>query len=151
MISGVEVKQLKFIPDERGMLMEILRADDPLFEDFGQVYLSTVYPGVVKGWHCHHVQTDFICVVKGMLKFVLYDDRPGSSTRGEVLELFAGEQNPVLIKVPPYVWHGMKGVGAEPAYMLNCPTRVYNYQQPDEYRRSPEDPAVPYDWQLRHG
>jgi len=133
------------------MLMEILRADDPLFRKFGQVYVSTIYPGVVKGWHCHHVQTDYVTILKGMVKLVLYDDREGSPTRGEVAELFAGEQNPVLVVVPPFVWHGMKGVGAEPAYMLNCPTETYSYEQPDEFRRPPDDPGIPYDWQLKQG
>ncbi|MBM3315330.1 dTDP-4-dehydrorhamnose 3,5-epimerase [candidate division WOR-3 bacterium] len=151
MISGVEVRPLRRIPDERGMLMEILRADDPLFRKFGQVYVSTIYPGVVKGWHCHHVQTDYVTILKGMVKLVLYDDREGSPTRGEVAELFAGEQNPVLVVVPPFVWHGMKGVGAEPAYMLNCPTETYSYEQPDEFRRPPDDPGIPYDWQLKQG
>jgi dTDP-4-dehydrorhamnose 3,5-epimerase len=151
MISGVEVKQLKRIPDERGMLMEILRSDEPLFEKFGQVYVSTVYPGVVKGWHLHKTQTDNIVILKGMAKLVIYDEREGSPTRGEVQELFVGEQNPVLVKIPPHLWHGMKGVGPEPAYMLNCPTEAYNYERPDEYRRPPDDPKIPYDWGLKHG
>lgn len=133
------------------MLMEILRADDPLFQKFGQVYVSTVYPGVVKGWHCHHRQTDFIAVIKGMVKLVLYDDRDSSATRGQVVELFVGEQNPVLVMIPPYVWHGVKGIGTRLAWMLNCPTEPYDYDQPDEFRRSPDDPTIPYDWELRHG
>jgi len=37
MIDGVKVKKLKVIPDERGRLMEMLRADDDLFVKFGQV------------------------------------------------------------------------------------------------------------------
>src|SRR5512137_371564 len=99
MIQGVLVKQLKPIPDERGMVMEILRSDDELFAKFGQVYLSVVYPGVVKGWHFHKVQTDYFAIVKGMAKVVLYDPRDGSPTRGEVQELFIGEQNPVLLVI----------------------------------------------------
>ena len=63
MIDGVIVKPLKVIPDERGWLMEMLRADDPFFQKFGQCYLTVVYPGVVKGWHYHKKQTDhFVCV-----------------------------------------------------------------------------------------
>lgn len=150
MIEGVSVRPLRQIPDERGTLIEILRSDEPLFQKFGQVYISTVYPGVVKGWHCHHHQTDFIAVVKGMVKLVLYDERDSSVTRGQVVELFVGEQNPVLVVIPPYVWHGVKGIGTEPAWMLNCPTEPYNYDQPDEFRRPPDDPAIPYNWGLRH-
>jgi dTDP-4-dehydrorhamnose 3,5-epimerase len=151
MINGVKLKKLRPIPDERGMVMELLRSDDELFEKFGQVYLSTVYPGVVKGWHYHKIQTDNFAIVRGMAKVVLYDDRDGSSTRGELAELFIGEQNPVLLKIPPMVLHGVKGIGAEPAYMINCPTEPYDPEHPDEYRRPPDDPAIPYDWQRKEG
>jgi dTDP-4-dehydrorhamnose 3,5-epimerase len=151
MIKGVILKQLKPIPDERGMVMEILRSDDPEFRSFGQVYLSTIYPGVVKGWHFHKAQTDHIAIIKGMVKFVLYDNRPGSGTKGELMELFIGEQNPVLVTVPAEVLHGMKGVGVEPAYMVNCPTEPYNHAQPDEFRRAPDDPSIPYDWGRKDG
>jgi len=151
MISGVKVKKLKMIPDERGMVMELLRADEELFSKFGQVYLSTVYPGIVKGWHFHKVQTDNFCIIKGMAKVVLYDPRPDSASRGEVQEFFMGEQNPVLLQIPPGVVHGMKGIGNGPAYMVNCPTEPYDHDQPDEFRRPPNDPEIPYNWRLKEG
>ncbi|HEX7880230.1 MAG TPA: dTDP-4-dehydrorhamnose 3,5-epimerase family protein, partial [Candidatus Eisenbacteria bacterium] len=115
MIDGVILKPLKVIPDERGFLMEILRKDDPFFKEFGQVYLTVVYPDVVKGWHYHRKQTDHFCVVKGMSKVVLYDSREGSRTFGEVNEFFLGDHNRTLLVIPPLVLHGMKGVGTEPA------------------------------------
>ena len=62
MIQGAAVKHLKLIADERGRLMEILRSDEALFSRFGQVYMTTTYPQVVKAWHCHKKQDDFICV-----------------------------------------------------------------------------------------
>jgi dTDP-4-dehydrorhamnose 3,5-epimerase len=149
MIEGVQSKRLKVIPDERGLLMEMLRCDDPLFQKFGQVYLSVVYPGVVKGWHYHRNQTDHFVFVKGMAKVVLYDRREGSPTRGEVNEFFMGEHNPLLLLIPPGVLHGMKGVGTEPAFLVNIPTEPYNYENPDEYRVDPRSPEVPYDWNLK--
>src|SRR5512139_3200801 len=103
MIDGVKIKVLKVIPDERGRLMEMLRADDELFIKFGQVYLTSAYPGVVKGWHYHKEQTDNMVVVKGMMKIVLYDARPGSPTHREVNEFFMGEHNPLLLQIPPFV------------------------------------------------
>src|SRR4030066_1948114 len=115
MIEGVMVKQLKVIPDERGRLMEILRCDEEMFEKFGQVYLTTGYPGVVKAWHYHKGQTDHFCVVKGMMKVVLYDPRDGSLTKGEVNEFFLGEHRPILLKIPPLVYHGFKTVSMEEA------------------------------------
>ena len=100
MIDGVIVKKLKLISDERGYLMEMLRADDPFFQKFGQVYLTVAYPGVVKGWHYHKVQTDHFIGVSGMIKVVLYDNRKESKTYGEVNEFFMGELNPMLLVIP---------------------------------------------------
>ena len=151
MIDGVCTKKLRIIPDERGWLMEMLRCDDGVFKKFGQVYLSTVYPGVVKGWHYHKIQTDNFTVVKGMAKVVLYDGREDSSTYGEVNEFFMGERNPILLVIPPLVLHGMKGIGTEPAYLINCPTEPYNYDSPDEHRVAPDSGEVPYDWKLKEG
>lgn len=151
MIQGVEIKKLRVIPDERGLVMEILRADDSFFQKFGQVYLSMIYPGVIKGWHYHKIQTDHFAIIKGMAKVVLYDQRPNSTTYKEINEFFLGEQNPCLLVIPPLVVHGMKGIGTEPAYLINCPTETYNYEQPDEYRIDPFDPQIPYEWNLKHG
>jgi dTDP-4-dehydrorhamnose 3,5-epimerase len=151
LIEGVRIKELRLIPDERGFLMEILRSDDEIFEEFGQVYVTVAYPGVVKGWHYHKIQTDFFTVVRGMMKIVLYDSRPDSPTKGEVNEFFMGELNPLLITIPPGVLHGMKAVGAEPGYVVNCPTRPYDREEPDEYRVDPHDNDIPYDWARKDG
>ncbi len=151
MIEGVKVKKLKVIPDERGRLMEILRCDEEIFEKFGQVYLSTTYPGVVKGWHFHKVQTDNIACVKGMLKLVLFDNRDGSASSGEVNEFFIGEHNPMLVQVPRGVYHGWKCISGEEAMVINCPSEAYNYSQPDEYRVDPHNNDIPYKWERRDG
>jgi dTDP-4-dehydrorhamnose 3,5-epimerase len=151
MIDGVMIKKLKVIPDERGRLMEILRMDDEMFRGFGQVYMTTAYPGVVKGWHYHKKQYDSMAVVKGMMKIVLYDGRQGSSTYGEVNEIFAGENNPVLVHIPPYVYHGFKCISTEEAIVINTPNDAYNYQEPDEFRVHPHDNDIPYDWNRKDG
>ncbi len=151
MIEGVVVKKLKVLPDERGRLMEILRSDDEIFQAFGQVYMTTAYPGVVKGWHYHKKQFDNMAVVKGMMKIVLYDARKDSGTYGEVNVFFAGEHNPVLIHIPPFVYHGFKCVSAEEAIVVNTPTEVYRYDEPDEFRLHPHDNDIPYDWNRKDG
>ncbi len=151
MIEGVRTKELKMIPDERGRLMEMLRSDDPLFIKFGQIYLTTAYPGVVKGWHYHKKQIDNFMVVRGMMKVVLYDNREGSRTFGEVNEFFMGDRRPLLLQIPAGVYHGFKGIGTEEALVINCPTEVYNYDEPDEYRVHPYDNDIPYDWSRQDG
>jgi dTDP-4-dehydrorhamnose 3,5-epimerase len=151
MIEGVMIKKLKVIPDERGRLMEILRIDDEMFKKFGQVYMTTAYPGVVKGWHYHKKQYDNMAVVKGMMKIVLYDGRLDSSTHSEINEFFAGEHNPVLIHIPPYVYHGFKCVSQEEAVVVNTPTEAYDYSEPDEFRVHPHDNEIPYEWDRKDG
>ena len=151
MIAGVVTKALRVIPDERGFLMEVLRCDDEIYGGFGQVYVTVAYPGVVKGWHYHKEQTDCMTVIRGMAKIVLYDLRENSPTRGEINEFFVGERNPLLIRIPVGVAHGMKAIGTEAAYMLNTPDRPYAYQDPDEFRLPPHGGPIPYDWSRKDG
>ncbi len=151
MIKGVKVKKLKVIPDERGRLLEILRCDDELYINFGQVYMTSCYPQVVKGWHYHRLQTDNMCVVKGMTKIVLYDRREKSETKGEINEFFLGEHNPMVLHIPPEIAHGIKAIGTEEALVINIPDYPYNYKNPDDYRISPHSEHIPYDWGRKDG
>ena len=151
MIEGVVTKRLRLIPDERGRLMEILRCDDELFVRFGQVYLTTTYPQVVKAWHFHKKQDDFITCVKGALKLVLFDDREDSPTRGQVNEFFIGDHNPMLVKVPKMIYHGWKCVGLDEALVVNVPTEPYDRTEPDEYRIDPHINEIPYSWERKDG
>lgn len=151
MIQGVKTKQLKFIPDERGRLMEILRCNEEIFEKFGQLYMTTNYPEVVKAWHYHKKQTDNVCCIKGMIKMALYDDRDNSETKGEIDEFFIGEQNPMLISIPPGVYHGWKCISETESIVVSAPTEPYNYKEPDEYRLPPDTKEIPYDWILTPG
>jgi len=149
MIDGVRMKALKVVPDERGRVMEILRRDEDLFEKFGQVYMTTIYPGVVKAWHKHEKQADNIVCVAGMVKMALYDGRPGSPTYKELNEIYLGIHNPVLVHVPPGVHHGWMGVSPEEAVVINIPTEPYDRENPDEQRLDPYDNDIPYDWKRK--
>ena len=151
MIEGVRTKGLRVIPDERGRVMEILRADDGLFQKFGQVYMTTTYPEVVKAWHYHRVQTDHIAAVQGMIKLVLYDPREGSPTKGEINEFFIGVYNPMLVRVPHGIYHGWKCISEGEAIIINIPDEVYVYNTPDECRLPPHGKDVPYDWSRKDG
>ena len=149
MIDGVRIEPLRQIPDERGKIMHMLRRDDPWFQQFGEIYFSMVYPGVVKGWHLHKRMTLNYAVVAGSIKLALYDDRAGSPTAGETQEIVMGTGNYVLVTVPPGVWNGFKGVGTDSAIVANCATEPHD---PDEIvRKDPMTRDIPYDWTLRHG
>jgi len=130
--------------DERGKIMHMLRNDDPDFEAFGEIYFSVVYPGVIKGWHLHSRMTLNYAVPAGSIKLVLYDDRGASRTRGELMELFTGPDNYCLIRIPPRVWNGFKGIGTSPSIVANCSTIPH---QPEEIERmDPHNSRIPYKW-----
>ncbi|MBI2842036.1 MAG: dTDP-4-dehydrorhamnose 3,5-epimerase family protein [Armatimonadetes bacterium] len=149
MIQDVEIKRLQPHADDRGFLMELLRVDDPIFEQFGQAYVSLNYPGVIRAWHYHKEQTDLWVCVKGMIKVGLYDPRDESPTRGEANTIYLGEHNYALLKIPVGVYHGYKTVGAEPSLLINFPTKPYNREQPDEYRAPYDSPDIPFDWEVK--
>ena len=148
MIEGVKVTQLRQILDERGKIMHMLRKNDDGFKGFGEIYFSCVHPGAIKGWHIHTRMTLNYAVPHGNIKFVLYDDRPDSPTRGELQEIFMGPDNYCLVTVPPLVWNGFKGIGSEMAIVANCTDISHD---PDEIDRlDPFDPSIPYNWEIKH-
>jgi len=155
MIEGVVTKQLRQATDERGWLIEIMRNDWEHYQKFGQVYVTAAYPQVVKAWHMHKKQTDNVACIKGMIKLVLCDCREESKTKNEINEFVIGERNLLLVKIPPEVWHGFKNVTEEYALVLNIPTELYNYKEPDEHRLPPNTRKIPYNWKLapwlKHG
>jgi dTDP-4-dehydrorhamnose 3,5-epimerase len=143
MIHGVEIISLRRIPDERGCIYHMLRNDAPHFTAFGEIYFSGVYAGAVKGWHIHRLMTLRYAVPVGAIKLVLFDERAGSPTKGEIQEIFLGEQNYALVLIPPLVWNGFKGISAH-SLVANCPDRPHS---PDEIDRlDPHDNHIPYDW-----
>lgn len=151
MIDGVEIKQLRVMSDERGWLMECLRSDEDGFVKFGQAYVTAARCGVVKAWHYHKKQVDNFTVVHGMAKVVLYDGREGSPTKGEVNEFFMGDRNPIRVTIPAGVCHGFKGISPGEAIVLNIPTELYRYDDPDEHRIDPHDNDIPYSWERKDG
>lgn len=146
MINGVEVKKLKVNYDDRGHLMEILRADDKIFKKFGQVYITTALPGVVKAWHYHKLQDDYFCCVSGKMRLAMYDARKKSKTFGKVMEFELGLDNPKLVKIPRGIYHGFKCISTTEAIVVNAPTLPYNIKKPDEYRVDAFDNDIKYDW-----
>jgi dTDP-4-dehydrorhamnose 3,5-epimerase len=146
MIDGVVISPLKQFFDERGKVMRMLRVDSPVFREFGEIYFSCIYPGVVKACHLHKQMTLNYATIHGEIKFVLYDDRPQSPTRGEVQEIFMSPENYHLVTVPPMIWNGFKGVGTETAICANCATLPHSPEEIE--RRPPDDPSIPYRWQL---
>lgn len=148
MIDGVQVVPLRRIADERGTVMHMLRATDPHFTEFGEIYFSTVYRGVVKGWHRHREMTLNYACVFGRIKLVLYDERADSASKGELTELFLGPDNYALVVIPPGVWNGFKGMNDPWAIVANCASRPHDPSRSD--RLDPFANHIPYHWEVRH-
>ena len=149
MIDGVMVTPLRQILDERGKIMHMMRCDNDNFQSFGEIYFSCIRPGAIKAWHIHKEMTLNYAVPHGNIKFVLYDDRPASPTKGQLQEVFLGPDNYCLVTVPPLVWNGFKGVGSEMAIVANCATLPHDPEEID--RLDPFSPEIPYTWDIKHG
>jgi dTDP-4-dehydrorhamnose 3,5-epimerase len=147
-IEGVGITPLRRIPDERGTIYHMLKSTDPHFVEFGEIYFTTVYSGVVKGWHKHKDMTLNYACVFGRAKVALYDDREVSPTRGAVTEVFIGIDSYVLVTIPPGIWTGLKGMSEPYAIIANCCTHPH-----DPSRTTRLDPFandIPYDWSIKH-
>jgi dTDP-4-dehydrorhamnose 3,5-epimerase len=148
MIEGVQIIPLRRIPDERGTIFHMLRSTDPHFQQFGEIYFSTVYPGVIKGWHRHREMTLNYACISGRIKLVLFDDRDGSPTKGELMEIFLGPDNHSLVIIPPEVWNGFKGMSEPHAIVANCCTHAHDPSRSS--RLDPFENDIPYDWSVKH-
>jgi dTDP-4-dehydrorhamnose 3,5-epimerase len=147
MINGVVIAPLKRIPDDRGAVLHILKAAELDGRPFGEVYCSTVYPGVVKGWHLHKRVTLNYVVIRGMIKFVLFDAREESPSRGELQEISMGDRNYVRVTVPPGIWNGFQGLGSDEAFVVNVTDLPHD---PTEIiRADPCSGEIPYAWGVK--
>ncbi|MCK4497211.1 MAG: dTDP-4-dehydrorhamnose 3,5-epimerase family protein [Candidatus Aenigmarchaeota archaeon] len=143
LIDGIEVKRLEKIKtkdlkgNENGWLVDVLRATDSIKKDgnnFSQIYITTAFPDMVKGFHWHKKKTDIFFVVSGTAKLVLIDGREDSPTKGMVNEFVMGEEGEmILVLVPPYVKHAFKNIGKDIVYMLNYMNPAFDLNDPDSY------------------
>jgi dTDP-4-dehydrorhamnose 3,5-epimerase len=147
-IEGVDVIPLRRIPDERGTVMHMLKRTDPHFLEFGEIYFSTVYRDVVKGWHRHREMTLNYACVFGRIKLVLYDERDDSSTRGDIAEFFLGPDDYSLVVIPPGIWNGFKGMKEPYAIVANACTHPHDPALSE--RLDPFENHIPYDWGIEH-
>jgi dTDP-4-dehydrorhamnose 3,5-epimerase len=149
MIDGVKIIPLKQIADERGKIMHMMKATDPHFIKFGEIYFSCAWPGVVKAWHVHKSMTINNAVLSGRAKLVMYDLRETSPTRGELQEIFLGEDNYVLVQIPPGIANGYKAFGDKMVILANCATEPHDPQE--MIRMDPFTKEIAYDWAVKHG
>jgi dTDP-4-dehydrorhamnose 3,5-epimerase len=148
LIEGVGVVPLRRIPDERGTIMHMLKCTDSHFAQFGEIYFSTVYRNVVKGWHSHREMTLNYACVYGRVKVALYDERPDSPTVGALQEIFIGPDDYSLVLIPPGIWNGFKGMSDPYAIVANCCSHPHDPSLTT--RLDPFENHIPYDWAIKH-
>lgn len=143
-IEGVQIIPLRTFTDERGTVYHMLKATDPHFRQFGEVYFSSVNAGVIKAWKNHRrVIVNFACIL-GRIKLVLYDDRDDSPTKGQVMEVLLGPDNYALAVIPPGVWNGFRGLSQPHAIIASCATEPHD--SAEFIRLDPTDRRIPYTW-----
>lgn len=144
MIQDVQIVPLPAIADERGSVLLMLKETDPHFVRFGEIYFSTVNPGVVKAWKHHRRMTANYACVHGRIRVVLHDGREESETKGETMEVEISPVEHRLIVIPPGIWHGFQGLSEPLSILANCATEPSDPQELD--RLDPHDPQIPYAW-----
>jgi len=145
-IEGILITPLRKFIDARGKVMHMLKATDPHFRGFGEIYFSTLYPRAIRGWHLHKQMTSNLSVVRGVVKLVLYDVRPTSETSGELCEIFLGPEDYKLVTIPPTIWYGFQAIGVEEAIIANCATMPHDPSEAE--RKAPFSPDIPYQWEI---
>lgn len=151
-IDGVVVREVLHVPRDHGVITEVFRPEwDPTGLPIVHVYQSRLFPGAIGAWSCHMRTIDRVFVNQGHLKVVLFDAREDSTTFGKVMELHVGDARPAFLVIPIGVWHGLQNLGASDALILNCPSRAYDYEDPDHYRLPWDSPEIPYTWTTSGG
>lgn len=152
LIDGVEVRYAVTIPDERGTVVEIMSAGwEFTREPIVYVYQVTIRPGKIKGWIMHKTYDDRLFISLGTVKWVLYDAREGSPTAGMLNEIYLGQDNRGLLRIPSGIYHAAENVGNVDALFVNMPTRPYDHLNPDKWRLPLDTDAIPYKFEARQG
>ena len=143
-IEGIKITPLKIIKDHRGSVMHMIRNDNEVFEEFGEIYFSTIFENKIKAWHLHKEATLNYACVYGKVKLVLYDEREQSKTLGKYQELFLSIENYSLITIPPNVWNGFKGLNKGHSIIANCLNLPHN--EKEMIRSEINDNRFNYKW-----
>ena len=141
-IAGVIITPLKIIDVDSGNVLHAMKKTDPGFSGFGEAYFSTIKPKAIKAWKQHLEMILNLIVPSGAIRFVLYDDRPGSISRKQFQEVTISESNYCRLTVPAMVWAGFQGVGDNDSMLLNIADILH---EPSEINRKNID-EIKYIW-----
>jgi dTDP-4-dehydrorhamnose 3,5-epimerase len=148
LIDGVRVREVRNIVTANGITTELYRPDWGVVEGtLQQVIHVALRGGATSAWHQHRHRWDFLFAVSGHLRVVLFDPRDASPTRGQVDVLHLSVARPMLVAVPPWIWHGVQNLNGDASCFVNMFDRPYDYADPDEWRLPQDTPEIPYRFQ----
>jgi len=140
-IQGISLIPLKIITGESGTVMHNLKKSDSDFAGFGEAYFSTVMHGAIKGWKRHNRMILNITVPVGSIKFIIYDDRKSSQSKGTYGEVILSPANYFRLTVQPGLWMAFEGVSSGLNLLLNVASIEHD---PGEADNRPFDyPGMP--------
>jgi dTDP-4-dehydrorhamnose 3,5-epimerase len=147
-IDGVWTHDLSVIETSGGPVLHMLRADSPLFGNFGEIYFSVVLPGAVKAWKQHSLQSQNFAVPSGLVQVVVYDGRDDSPSKGKLESILLGRPDYYrLLHIPPGLWYGFAGRSLAPSVLANCVDMPHSPE--DSQTRPWDDADIPYSWKSR--
>ncbi len=145
LIDGVRVREVRSVITANGVTTEICRSDWNIVDGVvKQTIFVSLRGNAISAWHQHRGRWDYLFVVGGHLRVVLYDPRAESPTRGQVDIFHLSPQRPQLLAVPPSVWHGVQNLASEHSSFVNLFNELYDYDDPDEWRLPPDSDEIPY-------
>ncbi len=135
-MEGVLLTPLKQIYHPKGDVFHGLKKSDPGFSDFGEAYFSSVHSGDIKPWKKHIRMTLNLIVPVGKIRFVMYDDRSDSPTKGQTFAVEIGSDNYQRLTVSPGIWMAFEGLDDGLNLLLNLADMEHD---PDEVERAELD------------
>lgn len=136
-MEGVEIHTLKRISTDKGDVYRALRRTDAGFAGFGEVYFTEIHQGAVKGWKRHRRMTLNLLVVTGRVGFVIYDEREGSATRGEFMEVELGRPDGYgRLTVAPGLWMAFYGKAEGTSLVMDVIPELHDDSEADRMELS---------------
>ena len=131
-MEGVTLTPLRRIPTPKGDVLHALKATDSSFCGFGEAYFSEILHGERKGWKRHKRMTLNIVVIAGAVRFYIFDDRSGSSTQGETLQItLSPVDNYQRLTIAPGLWMAFEGVAEGTSLLLDIIPEPHDPEEAD--------------------
>ena len=146
-ISGVIISKINIIKDNRGSIFPMIRSDSKIFDQFGEIYFSTIFYKSIKAWRLHKKAVlNYVCI-KGKVRLVLFDDRKESSSFSKYNEYILTPENYFLITIPPLVWNGFIGLDNKESIISNLMNIPHD--ENEMIRKNFNDKYFNYSWKVK--